>query len=349
MKTEIIKLENITPESLVAIEQRKAELKKLVADNPFVACTKKTYPKAKARRTALRKGRTTIQNEVKVICSKLAGVSKSVKDKGNELIAIVQGAEEKQQVAITTYEEEVEREKQRKAKEEQERKDKIKGKITEWEEGVKEKIRNIQEATDLEALKEEVAGLTWSPEILEEFGADLNWSKSQVSLLIGARSTEIQNEQLHKEKEALEQKLKEAEQKKKELLNNKAETEEAQPGPDPVLRPAPARFDGDPTTVGYLPDNGQATMRVVGDEEENKTQAWKPYSEGAIPSDTMVEAGEAARSWTICRIDREGNEGTDHCYVGFTDEGIGNLMRFIEDMIPGEKISIECQWVEKVT
>lgn len=232
----LVKLESLTPESLVAIKQRKEELKQLVKENSYIGCTQENYEEAKRRRSALRKGRTTVQNEVKVICSKLAGVSRGVKDVGDQLIMIVQKAEEKQQDSVADFEEEKERIRQEKIRLEQERKDKLKEEIVSWMGGMNDRIGQAQTSKDLEKLRNKILLVQVSEEAKQEFPSDIAWAKTQLELRFNNRVAQIElqeqrveQEKLRKEKEELEKKVeKERLEREKIELKQKAEQEKIQ-------------------------------------------------------------------------------------------------------------------------
>ena len=233
---ELIKIETLKPESLVAIKERQLELKQLVKENSFIECTQENYEEAKKRRTALRKGRTNVQSEVKMICSKLAGVSRGVKDAGDGLILIVQKAEDKQQHSVADFEGEKERIRQEKIRQEQERKDKLKEEITSWIGGMNDRIGQAQTSKDLEKLKEEILLVYVSEEAQQEFSNDITWAKTQLELKFNNRVAQIEleeqrveQEKLRKEKEALEKKVEQERLEREKIeLKQKAEQEKIQ-------------------------------------------------------------------------------------------------------------------------
>jgi len=257
----LVKLDQLKPESLVALKERQAELKQLVKENSFIECTQENYEEAKRRRTALRKGRTVVQNEVKIICSQLAGVSRGVKNAGDQLIMIVQKAEDKQQDSVGAFEEEKERIRQEKIRLEQERKDKLKEEITSWMAEMNDRIGQAQTSKDLEKLKKEILLINVSEEAQQEFSNDITWAKTQLELAFNNRVANIELEEqraeqeklrkeketlerkaeqeklereteqkkIQQEKEELEQKLREVEQDKQELIEKAKTKEEAQP------------------------------------------------------------------------------------------------------------------------
>ncbi len=232
----LVKIESLTPESLVAIKERREELKQLVKENSFIECTQENYEEATKRRTTLRKGRTTVQNEVKEICSKLAGVSRGVKDAGDGLIMIVQKAEDKQQDSVIIYEDEKERIRQEKIKLEQERLEKLKEEITLWMGGMNDRIGQAQTSKDLEKLKNEILLVAVSEEAQRDFPNDIEWAKTQLELKFNNRVAQIElqeqrveQEKLRKEKEALERKMEEKRLEREKIeLKQKAEQEKIQ-------------------------------------------------------------------------------------------------------------------------
>ena len=217
-------------------KQRKKELKQLVKENSYIECTQENYEEAKRRRTALRKGRTVVQNDVKMICSQLAGVSRGVKDAGDQLILIVQKAEDKQQYSVGAFEDEKERIRQEKIRLEQERKDKLKEEILSWMEGMNDQIGQAQNSKDLEKLKNEILLVAVSEEAQSEFANDIAWTKTQLELTFNNRIAQIElqeqraeQEKLRKEKEALERKAEQERLEREKIeLKQKAEQEKIQ-------------------------------------------------------------------------------------------------------------------------
>jgi|GEM_PF-3981479 len=232
----LVKIESITPESLVAIKQRQAELKQLVKENSFIECTSETHEEAKKRRTALRKGRTNVQNEVKMICSQLASVSRGVKDAGDGLIMIVQKAEDKQQDSVTIYEDEKERIRQEKIRLEQERLAKLKEEIISWMAEMKDRIGQAKISKDLGKLKDEILQVHVSEEAQQEFPNYIALAKTQLELTFNNRVAQIElqeqraeQEKLRKEKEELERKAEQERLEREKIeLKQKAEQEKIQ-------------------------------------------------------------------------------------------------------------------------
>ena len=126
MIKELIKLEDINANSLPELQGWKEKQISLLEENPFLEITNSaTYFDAKKRRTALVKGRTTIQNQDKLIASKLKDFRSKVSDASKDLITITLEAEDRQQEEVKRYETFKELERQEKARLEELRKDKI--------------------------------------------------------------------------------------------------------------------------------------------------------------------------------------------------------------------------------
>lgn len=142
--------------------------KKLIADNPFIKVTDNaSYEIAKQRRTALVRGRTSIEKQDKELASKLREFRGSVKSLADGLIGITKSAEEKQQSEITPYEN----------KKEEERKEKERLKqiqMAEWNKKAQsildytDKLVNPKSLEEVETLISEVQNIDVSE---EEFGA----------------------------------------------------------------------------------------------------------------------------------------------------------------------------------
>lgn len=109
---------------LVGFEQKQ---KDLVADNPYVEITDtKSYDIACKSRTALLKGRTSLEAQDKLIASKLSSFRREVGEKTKSLIEITLPSEEKQQEEVKRYEAEKQAEKDALARAEEIRVEKIK-------------------------------------------------------------------------------------------------------------------------------------------------------------------------------------------------------------------------------
>lgn len=140
----VVDLETINVESLPELIGWKEKQEELVKENPFIEIVDNTtFTEAKKRRTALVKGRTTIQAQDKLIASKLKDFRQKVADVSQNLILITLEHEEKQQAEVKRYEDLKEQERLEKERLEKERKEKIKAKIEVVFEEWKTKISNF--------------------------------------------------------------------------------------------------------------------------------------------------------------------------------------------------------------
>lgn len=344
----LVKLESLTPESLVAIKERQAELKYLVKENSFIECTQETYDEAKRRRTALRKGRTNVQNEVKMICSKLAGVSRGVKDAGDQLIMIVQKAEDKQQYSVGAFEEEKERIQQEKIRLEQERKDKLKEEIISWMGGMNDRIGQAQTSKDLEKLKNKILQVQVSEEAKQEFPSDIAWAKTQLELSFNNRVTNIELEEqraeknkLRKENEALEKKAeKEKLEREKIELKQKAEQKKIQQEIDKTGR---EKKELEQKLKESEQANQELEQKLNGTETEDQPEP--PHAKvGQLISpdpepiqenqEEELPNAELIKVWNLRSIP-DGNR-----YGVVKDPNI--ILAYIEEMERGNELYIEC-------
>ena len=332
----LVKIESLTPESLVAIKQRQVELKQLVKENSYIGCTQDNYEEAKKRRTALRKGRTNIQNEVKMICSKLAGVSRGIKDAGDSLISIVQKAEDKQQNSVVAFEEEKERIRQEKIRLEQERKDKLKEEITFWLGGMNDQISQAQTSKDLEKLKNEILLVQVSEEAQQEFPSDISWAKTQLELKFNNRVAQIElqeqraeQEKLRKEKEALEKKAeKERLEHEKRELKQKAEQEKIQREKEDLKQ--------------KLRESEQAKQELEEKLNGPKTKDQPEPVEEPIPEPEPIQENqeeevvdaEIIKVWIIRAVPEEDR----YC----TESELMKVMVHMDEMEKGNQLYIEC-------
>lgn len=138
MSTEIKKLDvsklDVSNIEFSGFEELKAIQLEVVKNNPYVEILdNKTFDEAKKSRTALKLARTSVQNQDKLIASNLQGVRKLIKSKHDELIEIVSGHEEKQQIEVTRFEQIKENKLLEVERLENERIEKIKNKIEELE------------------------------------------------------------------------------------------------------------------------------------------------------------------------------------------------------------------------
>jgi colicin import membrane protein len=105
MENTALSLENLKVSNIPELLGWKEKQEILVKENPFVEITdNKTYDLACKSRTALLKGRTSLEGQDKVIASTLAGFRKEVKSETDKLVAITLPHEEKQQIEVKRYE-----------------------------------------------------------------------------------------------------------------------------------------------------------------------------------------------------------------------------------------------------
>jgi len=147
MNQENLSLENLKVSNLPELQGWKDKQENLVKENPFVEITdNKTYEVACKSRTALLKGRTSLEGQDKLIASKLAGFRKDVKSETEKLISITLPHEEKQQVEVKRYESIKENERLERERIENERVAVIKNKISEYETTFYEAISKFDES-----------------------------------------------------------------------------------------------------------------------------------------------------------------------------------------------------------
>lgn len=125
-----LQLSDLKVSNLPELQGWKEKQEQLVKDNPYVEITdNKSYELACKSRTALLKGRTSLEGQEKTIASKLSAFRKEIGSKTKELIDITLPFEEKQQVEVKRYEGIKEAERLEKERIEKERVDGIKAKI----------------------------------------------------------------------------------------------------------------------------------------------------------------------------------------------------------------------------
>lgn len=228
---EVVNLEQVQVHNLPELQGWKEKLEKIVADNPFVEITDhKTYTEAKKRRTALRSGRTEVENQDKLIASKLSEMRKKAKGVAfDELIPIVKPKEEKQQEEVKRYEAERQAEKEKKEREEQERLDLIKADIQGFYDGWNEDINNLQ-FDEIKDFKERCAGAIahqnekdfdiYQSLHMQNVESLKDKLKERIEWLNEKEEARVEAEKLRKEREAFEK-----EQEEKEIRNKKREAE----------------------------------------------------------------------------------------------------------------------------
>jgi len=236
-KLDLLKLD-VSQIELTQFEELKKAQFELVEQNPFVEIVDtKTYDEGKKRRTALRTGRTTVQNQDKEIASRIALVRKFVKGKNDELIEIVSEAETKQQEEVTRWENVIEEKRKEKERLEKERVDKIDLMIQTFESDCYAIIQKMQFST-IQETKVVLDEKFKSEMEVEEFDYLLTLAKNRVetsldnkcSDLIIKENERLENERLRKEKEESDAKLKaiEEQQEIERLVRELKEHEEKQ-------------------------------------------------------------------------------------------------------------------------
>lgn len=101
-KFELVKLK---ANDLKELDGWKVKMEDLVEKNPYIEIVDaESYKEAKMSRTALKSGRTEVQNQDKAIGSFLRTFRKSTKDIGDGVISIIQPHETKQQIEIDRWE-----------------------------------------------------------------------------------------------------------------------------------------------------------------------------------------------------------------------------------------------------
>lgn len=227
---QIVLLEQIDPKKLPELKGWKENQEQIVKDNPFVIIKdNKTYEEAKKSRTSLVKARTSIEKQDKLIASKIQDFRKKAIGLKDELIAITQPHEVKQQNEVKRWEKIKEEEKVEKARLEQERIDKIKNEIQSIFDSWNEKIKVLTFNEIKDFLMEDILEDADTSKF-EEFEIDFIEKKETLKTLLDEKvkqlqekeSQRIEAEKLKKEREILEAEKKKAEEearKKREKLD----------------------------------------------------------------------------------------------------------------------------------
>ncbi len=104
-KKTILDLQTISVSDLPELQGWKEKMEATVKENPFVAIKDhETYQGAKKARTALKSARTEVQNQEKLIASKLRSFRSKVGEESQKLVDITLKHEEKQQAEVKKYE-----------------------------------------------------------------------------------------------------------------------------------------------------------------------------------------------------------------------------------------------------
>lgn len=134
MSENLITLDSLNAKNLPELQGLKDKQLELVKECPFVEIVdNQSYELAKKHRTALVKGRTSLESQDKLIASKLTSFRKEVKSVTDELISITLPHEEKQQEEVKRFEQIKENERLERERLENERIEKIKSTISDFE------------------------------------------------------------------------------------------------------------------------------------------------------------------------------------------------------------------------
>jgi hypothetical protein len=191
----VLNLDKINANSLPELQGWKEKQEILLSENPFIEIIDNTsYSEAKKRRTALLKGRTTIQGQDKLIGSKLKEVRTKVSTASNELINITIGAEEIQQDEVKKYEAKKEVDRLEKVRLLDIRKSQIKEKINsifnEWTQRIIDfNFETIADVNIVEVLSNIDA------EYFEEFASDFNEKTRILTQLFSEKKSSLQIEE----------------------------------------------------------------------------------------------------------------------------------------------------------
>jgi len=216
---EVLNLELLKVSNLPELQGWKDKQEALVKENPFVEIIdNKTFEVAKQSRTALLKGRTSLEAQEKAIASKLASFRKDVGTETQKLIDITLPHETKQQAEVKRFEDIKENERLERERLEAERVAKIKAKIESFE---SECLAIIQTSTieNVNLNKQQLDDMFNSDCDFEEFEILYETAKQRIQNLFDSKCSDIQekenqrieNERLKAEKEAFGKKLRELE------------------------------------------------------------------------------------------------------------------------------------------
>lgn len=236
MEKTIIALDNLSASNLPELQGFKEKQLQLVDECPYVEIIdNQSYELAKKHRTALLKGRTTLESQDKLIASKLTAFRKEVASVTKELIEITLVHEEKQQSEVKRYEAIKEAEKAEKERLENERIEKIKSTISDFESCSYDLISKMT----FEKIKETKDSLDNYFSIdydAQEFDILYQQAKNRIQNVFDVKCGELQekenqrieNERLAREKAEADAKLKaiEEQQEKERLEREEKEREQ---------------------------------------------------------------------------------------------------------------------------
>jgi len=225
MSNENLSLENLKVSNLPELQGWKNKMENLVKENPFVEITdNKTYEIACKSRTALLKGRTSLEGQDKLIASKLAGFRKDVKSETEKLISITLPHEEKQQVEVKRYESIKENERLERERIENERIAAIKNKIEALETESYESInkmtyKDIDEHVPMSKLYNTGFDFEEYDIVFDQMVERVKaYASTKIDSLIKEENQRVENERLAKESELLKQREELQSKRLKELL-----------------------------------------------------------------------------------------------------------------------------------
>lgn len=230
---ELIILDNLDASKLPELKGLEEKQIKLVEENPFVEITdNKSYELACKHRTALLKGRTSLESQEKLIVSKLTSFRKDVGAITKKLIDITLPNEEKQQAEVKRYENIKEAEKAEKERLERERVENIKNKISELETKSYELINSWDVSVLQNADSSIFAGMDTDFDF-EEYYLLFDQAKARVQehcemkikSLREKEDQRLENERLAREKAESDAKLKAIEEQQEKEAAERAERE----------------------------------------------------------------------------------------------------------------------------
>lgn len=236
MSENLITLDSLNAKNLPELQGLKDKQLELVKECPFVEIIdNSTYELAKKHRTALVKGRTSLESQDKLIASKLTTFRKEVKSVTDELISIILPHEEKQQEEVKRFEQIKENERLERERLENERIEKIKSTISDFESCCYALISQMtfQNAKETKETLDKHFSIDYDA---QEFDILYQQAKNRVqsqfdlkhSEVIEKENQRVENERLAREKAEADAKLKaiEEQQEKERAEREEKEREE---------------------------------------------------------------------------------------------------------------------------
>lgn len=219
--TSMILLDNLDASKLPELQGLKDKQLLLVEECPYVEITDNSaYEVAKKHRTALLKGRTSLESQDKLIASKLTAFRKSVSEVTKGLIDITLPHETKQEEEVKRYEQIKENERLERERLENERIDKIKKAIDNIESDCYSVIQSMTFET-IEKDKKSIDLILESDIDFMEFDYTFDLAKQRLLSQFDSKKDDLttrendrlERERLQKEKEESDAKLKAIEDK----------------------------------------------------------------------------------------------------------------------------------------